>query len=117
MVSEIRRAGVCDAQCILGDMYDLGEGVPQDDVEAVKWYRKAAEQGHAEAQHNLGIMYDLGKGVPEDKVLAYMWRNISAASGHEKAKKSKEIVSRKMTQEQIAEAQKLSREWKPRRSR
>ena len=101
----------------LGIMYDLGEGVPEDDAEAVKWYRKAAEQGNADAQCNLGVMYDLGEGVPEDKVLAYMWWNISAASGHEKAKKNKEIISRKMTQEQIAEAQKLSREWKPRRSR
>ena len=41
-------------------MYDRGEGVPENDAEAVKWYRKAAEQGLADAQHNLGMMYDKG---------------------------------------------------------
>ena len=46
-------------------MYDNGRGVPQDDTEAVKWYRKAAEQGHAEAQNNLGVMYLNGRGVPQ----------------------------------------------------
>ena len=47
-----------------GVMYALGEGVPQDDAEAVAWYREAAEQGYAPAQSNLGFMYDEGKGVP-----------------------------------------------------
>ena len=109
--------GYAKAQYNLGLMYDNGEGVPEDDAEAVKWFRKAAEQGYALAQYNLGGMYANGEGVPEDKVLAYMWLNISAASGNESAKEIKELVSRKMTREQIAEAQKLSREWKPRRSR
>ena len=54
------------AQFNLGLMYDKGEGVPQDDAEAVRWYRLAAEQGHAEAQANLGWMYDAGRGVPQD---------------------------------------------------
>jgi TPR repeat protein len=39
-------------------MYDNGEGVLQDDKEAIKWYQKAAEQGHASAQFSLGVMYD-----------------------------------------------------------
>jgi uncharacterized protein len=42
-------------------MYATGEGVPKDDAEAVKWFRKAAEQGHAKAQFNLGAMYDNGQ--------------------------------------------------------
>ena len=49
-------------------MYDRGERVPQDYAEAIKWYRKAAEQGYASAQYNLGIMYDDGEGVPQDYV-------------------------------------------------
>ena len=49
--------GDADAQYNLGVMYDNGEGVTQDDAEAVKWYRRAAEQGNAFAQHNLGVMY------------------------------------------------------------
>ncbi len=47
-------------------MYGKGQGVPQDDAKAVKWYRKAAEQGYAGAQSNLGVMYGKGQGVPQD---------------------------------------------------
>ena len=36
-------------------MYGAGRGVPQDDAEAVRWYRLAAEQGEASAQYNLGV--------------------------------------------------------------
>ena len=53
-----------DAQFNLGLMFDAGEGVPQNDTEAVRWYRMAAEQGNADAQLNLGDMYDTGRGVP-----------------------------------------------------
>ena len=41
----------------------LGNGVPKDDAEAVRWYRLAAEQGNAEAQFELGYMYDQGDGL------------------------------------------------------
>ena len=54
-------------------MYKEGKGVPQDDAEAVKWYRKAAEQGHADAQTILGMMYKEGKGVPQDDAEAVKW--------------------------------------------
>jgi hypothetical protein len=47
-------------------MYDIGEGVPENNAEAVNWYRKAADQGHAKAQFNLGLMYNNGEGVPEN---------------------------------------------------
>jgi uncharacterized protein len=56
-------------------------------------------------------MYANGQGVPEDNVLAYMWFNLAAAQGDEDAKKGKGMISENMTKEQIAEAQKLSREW------
>jgi TPR repeat protein len=58
--------GWVDAQFYMGLMYDLGQGVPQDYTEAMKWYRKAADQGYATAQHNLGILYDFGRGVRQD---------------------------------------------------
>jgi len=54
-------------------MYDKGRGVKQDDIEAVKWYRKAAEHGHATAQALLGLAYLLGKGVQLNKALAKEW--------------------------------------------
>ena len=56
--------GDADAQSTLGFMYENGRGVPQDDAEAVRWYRLAAEQGNSLAQNNLGFMYGNGRGVP-----------------------------------------------------
>ena len=48
--------------------------VEEDDAEAVKWYRKAAEQGNSDAQQMLGIMYERGsKGVPQDYTEAAKW--------------------------------------------
>ncbi|MBT6105900.1 MAG: sel1 repeat family protein, partial [Porticoccaceae bacterium] len=61
------------AQNNLAVMYALGDGVPENDTEAVKWYRKAAEQGNAVAQNNLGFMYNKGEGVPENDAEAVKW--------------------------------------------
>jgi hypothetical protein len=105
--------GLVDSQFNLGLMYDKGQGVPQNDVEALRWYRKAADQGHARAQSNLGVMYADARGVPQDYVRAYKWFNLSAAQGNQNAVKGRDIVSQHMTPAQIAEAQKLAREWKP----
>ncbi len=79
----------------------------------MKWYRLAADQGLALAQVSLGAMYADGEGVAENAVQAYKWWNIAAAQGDATAKKSKAIVEKKMTWEQITEAQNLSAEWKP----
>ncbi len=103
--------GHAGAQSLLGLKYARGLGVPEDDTEAVRWYRLAAEQGHAESQWLLGIMYDWGDGVPEDDVLAYMWFNLSGAQGHVSAQESEDIIEMRMSGDQIAEAQRLSREW------
>ena len=73
--------------------------------------RARAEQGDALAQYDLGAMYSTGEGVPEVNVLAYMWSNLAAAQGHEGAQRAKDIVEGVMTREQIAEAQRMSREW------
>jgi uncharacterized protein len=54
-------------------MYFNGQGVRQNYAEAVKWYRKAAEQGYAWAQYNLGFMYFHGQGVPQDYAEAAKW--------------------------------------------
>ncbi len=103
--------GYASAQYNLGLMYAEGEGVPEDDEEAVWWYYLAAEQGYASAQHILGFMYAQGEGVPEDLVLAYMWYNLSAAQGNHRARWDKVMVEQRLAREQIAEAQRLSREW------
>mgnify|MGYP003379299219 CR=1 FL=1 len=110
--------GEASAQYNLGFMYHNGQGVPQDYVEAHKWYRKAADQGHASAQLNLGVMYDSGQGVPQDYVASHQWLNLSAARATDKetrdmAVSNRDIAAAKMTPAQVAEAQKLAREWKP----
>ena len=84
------------------------EGVPQDDAEAVRWYRKAAEQGFAPGQSNLGLMYARGEGVPKDYVLAYAWLNLAVAQEEKGAVKAKDVLRAHMTTDQIARAQKLS---------
>lgn len=69
------------AQFNLGVMYENGEGVPENDAEAVKWYRKAADQGLADAQYNLGLMYSSGEGVPENDAQAVRWYRKAADQG------------------------------------
>ena len=69
------------AQFKLGFMYAFGEGVPEDHAEAVKWFRMAAEQGHANAQFSLGFMYANGEGVPEDDAEAVKWFRMAAEQG------------------------------------
>ena len=70
------------AQFNLGVMYSDGDGVPQDDAEAVRWFRLAADQGHALAQFNLGVMYATGEGVPQDDVEAVRWSRLAAEQGY-----------------------------------
>ena len=56
-------------------------------------------------------MYAAGRGVPEDIVLAHMFYNLAEAQGQENAQVNKGVIEQRMTREQIAEAQRLSREW------
>ena len=78
--------GDASAQFLLADLYENGRGgVPQDDGEAVAWYRKAAEQGHVSAQFDLGDMYANGRGVPQDDAEAARWYRKAAEQGFELA--------------------------------
>jgi uncharacterized protein len=106
--------GKADAQYVVGAMYYTGNAVAIDHKMAVYWFRRAAEKGHAEAQHALGLMYRYhAAGLPQDKVLAYMLWNLAAASGNTNANEQRAEITKRMTQEQIDEAQALSRNWKP----
>ena len=112
-VKWFRRAakqGHAYSQSVLGFAYANGRGVPQDYKTAVKWYRLAAEQGNATAQNNLGRFYVQGKGVIQDNVYAHMWWNIAASSGNKVAVENRDKIVKRMTPDQIAEAQKLARE-------
>ena len=79
--------------------------------EAFKSYKLSAEQGNAVAQTNLGLMYDNGLGVGQDYVQAHKWYNIAGTNGDETGRKSKDDVEKQMNPDQIAEAQRLAREW------
>jgi TPR repeat protein len=121
MLRPLAEHGGAEAARALGFIYYNGQGVPQDYAEAVKWYRLAADQGVAAAQHDLGVMYLKGQGVPQNYVLAHMWFNLAASlipaskkAEHDSAVNDRDLVESKMTAEQIAEAQKLARDWKPR---
>ena len=90
-------------------MYAAGRGVLKDDAEAGRWYRLAAEQGHASAQLNLGVMHAAGEGVLKDSVLAHMWSNIAGANGNASARKLRDSLERDMTRAEVSRATELAR--------
>ncbi len=112
------------AQFQLGVMYAEGQGVAKDYTEAFRWLRLAADQGYAGAQSSIGVMYADGLGVAQDLVQAHMWLNLaasrypnSAKEAHDKAVKDRDLIASKMSPTQIAKAEKLAREWKPKKKR
>jgi uncharacterized protein len=111
--SKAAEHGDAFAQGQLGFLYANGLGVTQDHAAAASWYRKAANQGRANTQASLGLMYVFGLGVPQDYVTAHMWFDLAAARGNRDAVRDRDKIAAQMTPEQIAEAQKLAREWKP----
>jgi TPR repeat protein len=124
--------GSVDAMFEIGHYHYLGQGgLPKDLKEAYKWYRKAAEQGHSDAmeillrrkalqgysiaQTKMAQIYEqevmiLGKKYTRDPQQAYAWYSILALNGSEAASKRRDLIAKQMTPEQIAEAQKLSKE-------
>ena len=124
--------GLAEAQWNLGLMYAQGRGAPEDAGEAVRWYRQAAEQGHAEAQYKLGVMYEAGLKLPnivavsptQYKLVCAEGRRMlgrrCGGGGRRRNKATPRLSggydyegSSKMTPDQIAEAQRLAREWEP----
>ena len=99
--------GSANAQYSLGLMYNNGLGVKQDYKESAKWYLKSVEQGHVEAQYNLGLMYGNGSGVLQNNVYAHMWFSIVASKGDENGALNRDIIAKRMTKEQLAEAKDL----------
>ena len=118
-------AGDPAAQNTLGIKYEIGLGVPMNDTLAMQWYRKAAQQGLAEAQFNLAavLIADLMVGATpasvkqnEKKFIeAYMWVSLAANAGHEGAAEGVRRLAKLMTPADLAKAQKMAREWKPKK--
>ena len=112
--------GDADAQFDLGKNYEAGRiGLKKDFVQAEHWYREAAYQGEPFAQASLAILYGFGKGVPQDLIQAYMWYELAASgtTGGDRVSivEMRDDLAGKMTPQQLDEARKLAREWKPKR--
>jgi len=72
---------------------------------------EAAERGEAQALYDLGLLYSTGQGVDLDYVTAHKWFNLAAMRGVRRAVVDRAELSRDMTEEEIAQAQRLAREW------
>lgn len=107
--------GSADAQYKLCAMSDFGRGLLQDDQEALRWCGLAADQGEGFAMYTIGLHYHTGRGVSPDWVRAYMWYNLAAAHGVEQGAIWRDRLTYVMAPTQIAEAQKLAREWRAER--
>lgn len=105
--------GHTSAQQRLGYMYDRGRGVAQDYAVAIEWHRLAAEQGDTSAQRTLGFSYYFGGRLPRDDVQAMKWFTLSAASGDDRTIEERNKLAARMKPAQIAKAQKLASEWRP----
>jgi len=81
------------------------------DIDALTQYEVDAKQGRADALYNLGLAYSTGQGVGVDYVAAHKWFNLAAMRGSDTAKTWRAQISREMSSNQIAEAQRLAREW------
>jgi TPR repeat protein len=111
----LAKQGYAPAQHKLGLMYLRGQEVLQDYKEAIKWYLLAAEQEYSLAQNTVGAMYAQGKGVPQDYVLAHMWFNLASSKGNKNYAHNRNLMEGKMTPSQIAKAQEMARNWKPKK--
>ena len=113
--------GNAEARTLLGAMYWSGEGVPRDHKEAARLYLLAANQGYARAQNDIGFMYGFGEGTPpRNDVEAYKWLTLAIAryttrnqDRLDQAIKDKEVLAKRMTKAQIAEAEARVKAWKP----
>ena len=108
-----------EAQFTLAKNYEAGRGgLKKDYAEAQRWYRLAAEQGDPFAQASLGLLYRFGKGVPQDYLQAYMWFSLSMAqisgADQDSIAELRGAAAAKMTAEQIEQADRMARQWRPR---
>ncbi|HEV2691101.1 MAG TPA: GAF domain-containing protein, partial [Bryobacteraceae bacterium] len=110
-VRKLADAGDADAQWRMGVRYHTGDGVRQDDTQAVQWFLRAAEQGHVGAQGTLGAYYWAGRGVPQDLSRAYFWSSLALAQGDQASKPRLEGLALQMTRSQVAAARQQAEIW------
>lgn len=134
--------GDAQAQNALGELYQSGRGVPKDFEMAARYFAQSAQQGEADGAKNIGLAFTRGQGVERSLVQAYFWLSISAfdeisqsnsemvAQAQERSSMSqldarrlqeqlghpaalRDKLAQSMKAEEVAEAQRLTREWRP----
>ena len=108
--------GSAQAQYALGTLYRYGQGVAQDDAEALRWWRRAAELGVIDAQFALGNIHAGGAGIARDNVQAYMWYDITAQQTADDwlrgiAGSNRDALAARMTAADILKARQLAAAW------
>ena len=106
------KQGLPDAQFYLG----LSLLIRNDATQATELHRKAAESGNAEAMYYFGQALERGEGVPKNEVSALMWFNLAAARQsmfRSIAAINRDNLAKRLSREEVVEAQKLSSAWKP----
>jgi TPR repeat protein len=82
-------------------------------AEAIRRFRPLAERGDHRAQYWLGMIYFEGRGVPKDDLRAYMWLTLAAGQGNRGARAGRDGIARRLSDAQIAEADRLAAAWLP----
>ena len=94
-----------NAQFYHGMILFHGRGVPEDKKEGVRWWKKAAEQGHAEAQFILGMTYTTGgDSIPENQAEAKRWLKMAANQGHSNARTMLRLTKKAEARRRLKEA-------------
>jgi putative methionine-R-sulfoxide reductase with GAF domain len=108
-----KRAELGDAyaQWMLGTRFHNGEGVPQDDAQAMRWFVRAAEQGYIDAQATSGAYYWAGRGVHKDLSKAYFWSTVALNQGDSSMESRLQGLALQMTPAQMAAAQSQADDW------
>ena len=106
--------GDASAESNLGRLYYNGLGVKRDFEEAFRWFLKSANQGYGAAQMALGSLYAHALGVKQDNVRAYMWYQLASIAGEKDAARARDTLGKVMRPGDVAQAQRLATNWKPR---
>jgi putative methionine-R-sulfoxide reductase with GAF domain len=110
-LTQMAEKGDAEAQNLLGLHYVSGEGVKQDEPEAVRWFTKAAEQGNVSAQSKLGSIYFRGRDIPQNLNQAYFWMVLARANGDENSKVLAPLVAARLTHAQATSIELDASRW------
>ncbi len=103
--------GDAPAQFALGAKYAKGEGFPQDETEAARWFTLAAMKGYAPAQSILGACYWVGRGVPKDLKQAYFWSVLAREGNDEMSRDRADALATRLSRSEMLEVRQLVLDW------